>query len=495
MSIRATRFKFGTVVLIIQVVFILLYAFLGDYADIADPKKSLEKNKHGNYDDPNIDIIKFYPPFQDVHVMIFVGFGFLMTFLKRYGYTSFGINMFLSAIVIQWAFIVRGIVVSIIYKGNSSFHLDISEMIAGDFAAATILISFGAVLGKTSPLQLLVMAIIEVLFSQLNGFLGHVYLHAVDPGESMYIHTFGAYFGLAVSRILYTEESTKSKKSEPVYHSDLFSYIGTIFLWLYWPSFNGGALNDDEKHRAFINTYLSLCACTIVTFALSAYYDQKGKFSSEFIQNATLAGGVAVGTTANMPLQPWGALLMGALAALISVSGFRFMSDCLASKLKIHDTCGVHNLHGLPGVFAAIVGAILAAMSSVDSWGASVYQIFPNMAPENQTEVDKINLHLKEAHQSTIEAGSGWGAGTQGGFQILALLLTIFLSVVGGIIAGFIIKLPVFDNIENEEDLFDDMCFWNVPEEGYPAVEGSHAGEQLTDISKNGSHKMDDNSA
>ena len=46
----------------------------------------------------------------------------------------------------------------------------------------------------------------------------------------MYIHTFGAYFGLAVSRILYTEESTKSKKSEPVYHSDLFSYIGTSLV-------------------------------------------------------------------------------------------------------------------------------------------------------------------------------------------------------------------------------------------------------------------------
>ena len=43
----------------------------------------------------------------------------------------------------------------------------------------------------------------------------------------MFIHAFGAYFGLAVARILYTEESTKSKKSEPVYHSDLFSYIGT----------------------------------------------------------------------------------------------------------------------------------------------------------------------------------------------------------------------------------------------------------------------------
>ena len=56
MTVRAKRFKFGTVVLIIQVVFILLYAFLGRYADIADPKKSLEQT-----DDPNADLTKKYP--------------------------------------------------------------------------------------------------------------------------------------------------------------------------------------------------------------------------------------------------------------------------------------------------------------------------------------------------------------------------------------------------------------------------------------------------
>ena len=42
----------------------------------------------------------------------------------------------------------------------------------------------------------------------------------------MYIHAFGAYFGLAVSRILYMEEVKDNKKAEPVYHSDLFSFIG-----------------------------------------------------------------------------------------------------------------------------------------------------------------------------------------------------------------------------------------------------------------------------
>lgn len=44
------------------------------------------------------------------------------------------------------------------------------------------------------------------------------------------------------------------------------------------------------------------------------------------IQNATLAGGVAVGATADMPLNPWGAVVIGCLAGLISTVGFRFFT-------------------------------------------------------------------------------------------------------------------------------------------------------------------------
>lgn len=50
-------------------------------------------------------------------------------------------------------------------------------MVSADFAAATVLISFGAVLGKTSPLQLLVMGMIEVVVAQLNGWVCHEMLH------------------------------------------------------------------------------------------------------------------------------------------------------------------------------------------------------------------------------------------------------------------------------------------------------------------------------
>ena len=44
------------------------------------------------------------------------------------------------------------------------------------------------------------------------------------------------------------------------------------------------------------------------------------------IQNATLAGGVAVGTAADMMIQPWGALVVGSLAGVLSVIGFNYIS-------------------------------------------------------------------------------------------------------------------------------------------------------------------------
>ena len=39
--------------------------------------------------------------FQDVHVMIFIGFGFLMTFLKKYGLSAVSLNLICSALAIE----------------------------------------------------------------------------------------------------------------------------------------------------------------------------------------------------------------------------------------------------------------------------------------------------------------------------------------------------------------------------------------------------------
>ena len=47
--------------------------------------------------------------FQDVHVMIFVGFGFLMTFLKKYGFSSVGLNLLIASFAIEWAMLLSGL--------------------------------------------------------------------------------------------------------------------------------------------------------------------------------------------------------------------------------------------------------------------------------------------------------------------------------------------------------------------------------------------------
>ena len=86
----------------------------------------------------------------------------------------------------------------------------------------------------------------------------------------MYVHVFGAYFGLAVAKALHHEDLENEKEST-IYHSDIFSMIGTLFLWLFWPSFNSATAVDEGQTRAIINTLLSIASSCISTFILSTF--------------------------------------------------------------------------------------------------------------------------------------------------------------------------------------------------------------------------------
>ena len=52
-------------------------------------------------------------------------------------------------------------------------------MLGADFAAATVLISFGVLIGKTSPLQLIVMAMIEIVLFFGNEIIGRQYFGVI----------------------------------------------------------------------------------------------------------------------------------------------------------------------------------------------------------------------------------------------------------------------------------------------------------------------------
>ena len=80
----------------------------------------------------------------------------------------------------------------------------------------------------------------------------------------------------------------------------------------------------------------------------------------------------------------------------------------------MHDTCGVHNLHGLPGVLAAIIGAICAS------------QVENNF--ENDAEVKSTFSNIADGKTPSEQA---W-------MQLSALLTTLGISILGGLLTGFI---------------------------------------------------------
>ena len=64
----------------------------------------------------------------------------------------------------------------------------------------------------------------------------------------------------------------------------------------------------------------------MASFATSAFFNEHNKFVMAHIQNATLAGGVAIGAVADLFSQPYGALIVGSVAGSVSVLGFEFVS-------------------------------------------------------------------------------------------------------------------------------------------------------------------------
>ena len=75
-----------------------------------------------------------------------------------------------------------------------------------------MLISFGAILGKCSLSQLWCLATLEVIFWGLNEAICTGELGAVDIGGSMYVHAFGAYFGIAASYFFDPNKAIKDKE-------------------------------------------------------------------------------------------------------------------------------------------------------------------------------------------------------------------------------------------------------------------------------------------
>eukprot|EP00038_Savillea_parva_P009080 m.181087 g.181087 ORF g.181087 m.181087 type:complete len:517 (-) comp15165_c0_seq1:60-1610(-) len=384
-----------------------------------------------------------YSMMLNVSVMIFIGFGYLMTFLKKYGYGAVGFTFCVSAVTIEWTILNIGFWGCVEGENNPwgvncsmaasthhrlpQFGIGIDMIVQGLFGAAAVMISFGALIGKASFDQMVFLAIVESMVYAVNAYIYFVKIGALDTGGSVVIHIFGAYFGLAATAFLTPRDKRRDfSDMSSSYSSDVFAFIGTVFLWIYWPSFNGVKALPEFQERAIVNTTLSLLASCVTSFFCSRRFRGEGLFDAVDIQNATLAGGVAMGTAATLPLEPFGAMIGGALAGAISCGGYAFLLDILERK-GVHDTCGINNLHGMPGLLGGLIGVLMTGVATAST--ASDLR-FPH------------------------------GRANQWWHQLVGLLITLVVALVTGAITGYVANKAI---PRTYKVYYTDECHWTVP--------------------------------
>ncbi|CAK5082911.1 unnamed protein product [Meloidogyne enterolobii] len=373
--------------------------------------------------------------FQDVHSILLVGFGFLVVFVRRYGFGSFTMSMMLTAFTLELALLVRGFLTDE-FALYGKFYVNLQNLINADYTAAVVLISFGALCGKLSPMQYLLMALIEAPFSIFNEYIVVKILGVQDLGGSMIIHVFGAVFGLIAGRVLFTKTWRDSEHLGSVYHSDIFTFVATGFLWVFWPSFNAAnAFGADARNRSIVNTYTSLIGSTITAFVVSSFYNKKENFNVRHLVNAPLAGGVALGACANILLAPFDALAIGVVSGAVAVFGYIFISPILEKKCGFSDTRGVNNLHAMPGMIGVLASAIVLLCYKDGNYNFSSRII-----------------------------QSGRTQSQQALFQLCGLVVTLLLAGVVGAITGLILKLNWLTHVPDSKVYCDDN-FFDVPED------------------------------
>uniref|UniRef100_H2M3T2 Ammonium transporter AmtB-like domain-containing protein n=1 Tax=Oryzias latipes TaxID=8090 RepID=H2M3T2_ORYLA len=451
-SSTSLKVRLPALVLVLEIVIIALYAVFVTYDD--DSNAKLQNNQTNPMDNA---LYRDYPYFADVQVMIFIGFGCLLAFFRFYGFSGMVFNFLTATFAIQWAILMQGFF-QFYYDGK--IHLGVINLLNAEFACAVVLISFGAVLGKTSPVQLLIMALLEILIFAVTEWAVLKYIRINDAGGTILIHLFACYFGLGVSFVLYRPNLNNGHAKEITsYHSDILSVIGTLFLWIFWPSFNSAlTFKGDDQHRAILHTFIGLSSSTITAFALSALFNKRGKLTMADIQNVTLAGGVTVGASVDMMISPVAAYVLGVMGCTACFLGYKYMTPFLAKRMRIQDQCGIHNLHGLTGLISSVAGICAILLATEETYGPSLYQIFSHRAPP---EGDPKLLELQKLIPG-LKAGLGRTARDQALFQLAAVVTTIAASALGGVFTGLIMKLQFLAS-PSDEDCFDDELFFDVP--------------------------------
>jgi len=255
----------------------------------------------------------------DMNMYTYLGMCLTMTFLRKYAYTSLGMSFLMGCLAQEWCCLLlqwiplahckalksmfqqvgcpygnnpeltqfenfqRGLsctCVSLDDPSGSSggrytpLQLQISDFIKGQYGVVAVMVSYGALLGKVNPQQMMLIVMVNVTAYCANKFLCVDYRGGVDNTGSLYTtHIFGAAFGLGCAMIVSGKRPSENPDNSPRYQSNNYAILGSLFMFVTYPSFN--SYWAPAVLRVFVATVIfatpvsvSLCACDTVCVIL-----------------------------------------------------------------------------------------------------------------------------------------------------------------------------------------------------------------------------------
>jgi len=446
----------------VQIIFIIIFGFYYSWDNKLNAPKNIDKD---NNEEAKTDIKNKYQNLQDITLMIFLGFGFLRSFLKHYSWSSIIFTLIGGIFCFEFAFIIIIAWGALLKKQWIDGYYNFDYFYDAIYITASLIISFGSYSGKLSLAQFFIVIIIETIFSTLNYILMRKSLNLIDIGGTLTVHLFGAVFGCSFSIISYCSKNEKERISTSIHlgydhNSNLFALFGSLIIIPYWPSFNTALVNGNQKYRGIINTYFAVGGSIIGMFAMSHLLNNK-KMKIEDLIHASFPGAIIIGGCCHIIKEFYVCILLGLLASIMSsLCIYLFYRKLKINEKGYHDTSQVLFYHGIPAILGGIFSTIFTG--NLNNWKK-------NIEKYSDFKYKMFIGTFQNIYQNITDYKGDVNVSGKAGAMIGGLFLTILIAAFSGLVVGFAVKFCLC-NIAWR--YFNDSEFFDVSEdESFPWID------------------------
>jgi Amt family ammonium transporter len=318
-------------------------------------------------------------------------------------------------------FFLKGIDENIMDAGIPEY---VFSMFQGKFAIITPALIAGAIAERVSfKAYCFFIAIWSILvYNPLchwvwasDGFLFNIGAKgAIDFAGGTVVHISAGVSGLIAALYLGARRGYPYQVIRP--NNMVITMLGAGLLWVGWFGFNAGSSISSglSTAQALVATQVAAASGALIWILIEGFH--QGKATALGFASGILAGLVAVTPAAGV-VQPYGALILGALASLIC-----YMAIQLKNKLGYDDSLDAFGIHGVGG----IVGALLLVFFIRPAW----------------------------MHEASTAAGGTWTILNQLGIQAIAVGIAVVYSA--GMTFLIIYVLDKFIRFKSSEE--DEMA-------------------------------------